>query len=87
MTARAEIGVFGGSGFGAFLEQAADRFAMASRARGGGTGLGLAIAEGQARVLGGELVLRDDGGAVATVRLPPTARVHVTDAVPAGDPA
>ncbi len=76
-----------GDGFGAFLGQAADRFAMASRARGGGTGLGLAIAEGQARVLGGELVLRDDGGAVATVRLPPAARVHEEAGVPAGRPA
>jgi signal transduction histidine kinase len=77
----------GGDGFGPFLEQAADRFAMASRARGGGTGLGLAIAEGQARVLGGELVLRDDGGAVAVVRLPPAARVHEPVGVPAGGPA
>jgi signal transduction histidine kinase len=77
----------GGDGFGPFLEQAADRFAMASRARGGGTGLGLAIAEGQARVLGGELVLRDDDGAVAVVRLPPSARVHEPAGVPAGGPA
>jgi signal transduction histidine kinase len=50
---------------------------MASRDRGGGTGLGLAIAEGQSRVLGGDLELRDDGGAVATVRLPRTARVQI----------
>jgi signal transduction histidine kinase len=66
-----------GPGFGPFLERAADRFAMASRDRGGGTGLGLAIAEGQSRVLGGDLELRDDGGAVATVRLPRTARVQI----------
>ena len=70
-----------GPGFGPFLERAADRFAMASTARGGGTGLGLAIAEGQSRVIGGELELRDDGGAVAVVRLPRTARVHVGAAV------
>jgi signal transduction histidine kinase len=70
-----------GPGFGAFLERAADRFAMASRDRGGGTGLGLAIAEGQSRVLGGELELLDDAGAVAIVRLPRTARVSIGAAV------
>ena len=63
-----------GPGFGAFLDRAADRFAMASAARGGGgTGLGLAIAEGQSH--GADLELFDDGGAVAVVRLPPQARV------------
>jgi signal transduction histidine kinase len=76
-----------GSGFGDFLERAADRFAMASRSRGGGTGLGLAIAEGQARVLGGELVLADDDGAVATVRLPATARALEVEPETAGRPA
>ena len=70
-----------GDGFGPFLDRAADRFAMASRDRGGGTGLGLAIVEGQTRVLGGELELRDDAGAVATVRLPNAARVSIGAAV------
>ena len=70
-----------GAGFGAFLERAADRFAMASRDRGGGTGLGLAIAEGQTRVLGGELELMDDAGAVAIVHLPVQARVSIGAAV------
>ncbi|MGI9188326.1 MAG: ATP-binding protein [Gaiellales bacterium] len=70
-----------GSGFGAFLDRAADRFAMASRDRGGGTGLGLAIAEGQSRVLGGELELLDDDGAVAIIHLPRTARVSIGAAV------
>jgi len=70
-----------GTGFGAFLERAADRFAMASRDRGGGTGLGLAIAEGQSRVLGGELQLMDDAGAVAIVHLPAQARVSIGAAV------
>ena len=71
-----------GPGFGPFLDRAADRFAMAASARGGGgTGLGLAIAEGQSRVLGGDLELRDDGGAVAVVHLPPAARVAIGAAV------
>jgi len=70
-----------GPGFGTFLERAADRFAMASRDRGGGTGLGLAIAEGQSRVLGGELELLDDHGAVAIVHLPRAARVAIGAAV------
>ena len=70
-----------GAGFGAFLDLAADRFAMASRDRGGGTGLGPAIAEGQSRVLGGELELLDDEGAVAIVHLPSTARVAIGAAV------
>lgn len=70
-----------GAGFGAFLDRAADRFAMASRDRGGGTGLGLAIAEGQSRVLGGELELLDDGGAVAIIHLPRSARVSIGSAV------
>ena len=73
-----------GTGFGAFLDRAADRFAMASRDRGGGTGLGLAIAEGQSRVLGGELELLDDDGAVAIIRLPRTARVSIGAAVVGG---
>lgn len=73
-----------GGGFGLLLDRAVDRFAMASRNRGGGTGLGLAIAEGQTRVLGGELVLADDAGAVATVRLPPTVRVPADALEPIG---
>jgi signal transduction histidine kinase len=59
-----------GPGFGEFLERAGDRFAMADGARGGGSGLGLAIVRGQAAVLGANLDLRDDHGAVATLRLP-----------------
>ena len=71
-----------GPGFGPFLDRAADRFAMAASARGGGgTGLGLAIAEGQSRVLGGDLELLDDDGAVAIVHLPPAARVVIGAAV------
>ena len=59
-----------GEGFGAFLDRAGERFAMASSSRsGGGTGLGLAIAHGQARLLGGELELVDADGAVATLHL------------------
>ena len=59
-----------GDGFGAFLDRAGERFAMASSSRtGGGTGLGLAIAHGQARLLGGELELVDADGAVATLHL------------------
>ncbi|MSO46553.1 MAG: HAMP domain-containing histidine kinase [Thermoleophilia bacterium] len=73
-----------GRGFGAFLDRAADRFAMAAVARGGGSGLGLAIAEGQARVLGGTLELHDDGGAVATLRLPPESRVPVGASIVVG---
>ena len=73
-----------GKGFGVFLDRAADRFAMASTARGGGSGLGLAIAEGQARVLGGTLELRDDAGAVAALHLPPEARVPIGAAVVMG---
>jgi signal transduction histidine kinase len=59
-----------GGGFGTFLPRAGERFATASTARGGGFGLGLAIARGQAHVLGADLELRDDHGAVATLRLP-----------------
>ncbi len=61
-----------GPGFGRFLERAGDRFAMADGARSGGTGLGLAITRGQAAVLGADLTLRDEDGAVATLRLPVT---------------
>jgi signal transduction histidine kinase len=64
-----------GDGFGDFISRAGDRFALAAPERGKGTGLGLAIARGQARVLGGRLELRDEGGAVATLVLPGAARV------------
>ncbi|MFI8766264.1 sensor histidine kinase [Streptomyces sp. R-07] len=49
------------------------RFHTGARERGSGHGLGLTIAFGQARVLGAELLLANapDGGAVATLRLPP----------------
>jgi signal transduction histidine kinase len=59
-----------GDGFGAFLPHAGERFALAAPERGRGTGLGLAICRGQARVIGGTVELVDDGGAVATLRLP-----------------
>ncbi|MFF3642652.1 sensor histidine kinase [Streptomyces sp. NPDC002564] len=50
------------------------RFHTGAAERGTGHGLGLTIALGQARVLGAELRLANDpdGGAVATLRLPPT---------------
>ncbi|WP_190187870.1 sensor histidine kinase [Streptomyces cirratus] len=59
------------------------RFHTGARERGSGHGLGLTIAFGQARVLGAELLLANapDGGAVATLRLPP-----VTDARGVGTP-
>ncbi|WP_328962996.1 HAMP domain-containing sensor histidine kinase [Streptomyces virginiae] len=49
------------------------RFRTGAAERGTGHGLGLTIALGQARVLGAELRLDNapDGGAVATLRLPP----------------
>ncbi|PWK70417.1 signal transduction histidine kinase [Streptomyces sp. CG 926] len=49
------------------------RFRTGAAERGAGHGLGLTIALGQARVLGAELRLDNapDGGAVATLRLPP----------------
>ncbi|MFE3584479.1 sensor histidine kinase [Streptomyces vinaceus] len=50
------------------------RFHTGAAERGSGHGLGLTIALGQARVLGAELRLANapDGGAVATLRLPPS---------------
>lgn len=75
-----------GTGFGAFLEQAGDRFAMAAPDRAGGSGLGLAIAMGQARVLGGDLLLSDDNGAVAVLRLPQAIRLGAESPL-AGSPA
>ncbi len=66
-----------GPGFGKFMAEAGERFAMARPERGSGTGLGLAIAAGQARLLGAALDLRDDGGAVVTLRLPAAAVVGV----------
>ncbi|MFB7782640.1 sensor histidine kinase [Streptomyces vinaceus] len=50
------------------------RFHTGAAERGSGHGLGLTIALGQARVLGAELHLANapDGGAVATLRLPPS---------------
>ncbi|MCX4714214.1 sensor histidine kinase [Streptomyces virginiae] len=49
------------------------RFRTGAAERGAGHGLGLTIALGQARVLGAELRLDNaaDGGAIATLRLPP----------------
>ncbi len=59
-----------GSGFGAFLQHAGERFALARPERGGGSGLGLAIAQGQANVIGARMVMEDAGGARVTLRLP-----------------
>ncbi|NUR92374.1 MAG: HAMP domain-containing histidine kinase [Nonomuraea sp.] len=49
------------------------RFRTGAAERGRGHGLGLAIALGQAKVIGADLTLANapDGGAVATLRLPP----------------
>ncbi|MGW8793208.1 sensor histidine kinase [Streptomyces althioticus] len=55
------------------LAHGPQRFRTGAEQRGRGHGLGLTIAQGQAKVIGARLVLRnhpDDGGAVAEVRLP-----------------
>ncbi len=72
-----------GDGFGAFLPYAGERFALAAPERGRGTGLGLAICRGQARVIGGSVELRDEDGAVVTLRLPGsvTARTPLAEAL------
>ncbi|MCX4524097.1 MULTISPECIES: HAMP domain-containing sensor histidine kinase [unclassified Streptomyces] len=56
------------------LREGPRRFHTGAAERGSGHGLGLTIALGQARVLGAELRLDNhpDGGAVATLRLPPS---------------
>ncbi|WP_439690841.1 HAMP domain-containing sensor histidine kinase [Curtobacterium sp. SP.BCp] len=58
-----------------FLPQAFDRFTRADESRTalGGSGLGLALVRGTAERAGGTASLenRSDGGAIATVRLPP----------------
>ncbi|WP_199828059.1 sensor histidine kinase [Streptomyces sp. XY332] len=64
-----------GPGFPAdLLRDGPRRFHTGAAERGSGHGLGLTIALGQARVLGAELRLANapDGGAVATLRLPPS---------------
>ncbi|MFB6479794.1 sensor histidine kinase [Streptomyces virginiae] len=63
-----------GPGFPAdLLLDGPSRFRTGAAERGAGHGLGLTIALGQARVLGAELRLDNaaDGGAIATLRLPP----------------
>ncbi|RKT09712.1 signal transduction histidine kinase [Streptomyces sp. 1114.5] len=63
-----------GPGFPAdLLRHGPRRFHTGARERGAGHGLGLTIAFGQARLLGAELRLDNapDGGAVATLSLPP----------------
>ncbi|MFI6534900.1 ATP-binding protein [Nonomuraea sp. NPDC050547] len=65
-----------GPGFPAgLLADGPQRFRTGAAERGRGHGLGLTIATGQARVIGAALVLANapDGGAVATLRLPPPA--------------
>ncbi|WP_369211962.1 sensor histidine kinase [Streptomyces flavofungini] len=63
-----------GPGFpAALLADGPQRFRTGAADRGRGHGLGLTIAAGQARVIGGTLTFAnaaDDGGAVATLRLP-----------------
>ncbi|MDF3147311.1 HAMP domain-containing sensor histidine kinase, partial [Streptomyces sp. T21Q-yed] len=51
------------------------RFRTGCESAGTGLGLGLTIASGQARLLGARLTFRNhpDGGAEATLRLPPTS--------------
>ncbi|MFD5506575.1 sensor histidine kinase [Streptomyces sp. NPDC127051] len=64
-----------GPGFPAdLLREGPRRFHTGAAERGSGHGLGLTIALGQARVLGAELRLDNapDGGAVATLLLPPS---------------
>ncbi len=73
-----------GDGFGSFLPRAGERFALGRPARGGGTGLGLAICRGQARIIGATLDLRDDDGAVVTLRLPGAVTIALR---PASEPA
>ncbi|MFE0153158.1 ATP-binding protein [Nonomuraea sp. NPDC059007] len=63
-----------GPGFPAdLLADGPQRFRTGAAERGRGHGLGLTIATGQARVIGAVLILANapDGGAVATLRLPP----------------
>ncbi|MEV4888222.1 HAMP domain-containing sensor histidine kinase [Nonomuraea sp. NPDC055795] len=65
-----------GPGFPAgLLADGPQRFRTGAAERGRGHGLGLTIATGQARVIGAALILANapDGGAVATLRLPPPA--------------
>ncbi|MGW4896723.1 sensor histidine kinase [Kitasatospora sp. NPDC004240] len=56
------------------LRDGPQRFRTGARERGRGHGLGLTIAQGHARVIGAVLTLANHptGGAVATLRLPPT---------------
>lgn len=64
-----------GSGFSDdLLSRGPQRFRTSAAERGHGHGLGLTIASGQAQVIGASLVFTNDadGGAVATLRLPPT---------------
>jgi signal transduction histidine kinase len=63
-----------GPGYSAeLLADGPQRFRTGAAERGGGHGLGLTIALGQARVIGASLELANapDGGALATLRLPP----------------
>ncbi|MGP3683309.1 sensor histidine kinase [Streptomyces sp. IBSNAI002] len=70
----------------AILAEGPQRFRTGSAERGGGHGLGLTIALGQAGVLGARLTLANaaDGGAVATLDLPPDAGSPAAFGPPAG---
>ncbi|MEU2688696.1 HAMP domain-containing sensor histidine kinase [Streptomyces hygroscopicus] len=59
----------------ALLADGPQRFRTGAAERGRGHGLGLTVALGQARVIGASLLFSNvaDGGAVVTLRLPPTA--------------
>ncbi|WP_413809343.1 sensor histidine kinase [Streptomyces sp. OE57] len=64
-----------GPGFpDSLLEEGPQRFRTGAAERGRGHGLGLTVASGQARVIGASLLFSNaaDGGAVVTLRLPPT---------------
>ncbi|MEV0534248.1 HAMP domain-containing sensor histidine kinase [Kitasatospora sp. NPDC050463] len=69
------------------LQHGPQRFRTSVRERGRGHGLGLTIAEGHARVIGAELTFANhpDGGAVATLVLPPGTDAEHTDAECADD--
>ncbi|MEU6231695.1 HAMP domain-containing sensor histidine kinase [Kitasatospora sp. NPDC047058] len=73
------------------LRHGPQRFRTSVRERGRGHGLGLTIAQGHARVIGAVLTFANhpDGGAVATLELPPGAAPGPDDGPdegPVGDP-
>ncbi|MFI6847582.1 HAMP domain-containing histidine kinase [Kitasatospora sp. NBC_00085] len=70
------------------LRHGPQRFRTGVRERGRGHGLGLTIAQGHARVIGAALTFANhpDGGAVATLVLPPGAEDPGPEAVDGGGP-